>query len=194
MQKRFIAKGLEPVPVFHGDTSLDWIKKYQDLGCTLIGIGTSKDFRGRGFKGARYYFDQVFNYAIKNNLRLHGLAITSLSMLTMYPWWSVDSSTWSKTAIYGCINFPDKNRNTILNLHVSEKHSNLVGYNNYAKKQRDEIDKVVAELGFDLRDLRVGKDAVEHRHTWNGYVFTHLFELIDIDHHLGKSVKWESLV
>ena len=193
MQKRFIAKGLNPVPVYHGDASLDWLKKYRDLGCKLIMIGSSVNFRGHGYKGNRYYLDRVFEFGEQHNIKYHGLAATSLSIMSMYPWYSVDSSTWSKSAIYGCICFPDPEKNIIYNLHVSVRHSKgtIASYNNYTTKQRQMVNKVVKDLGFDLKALRHDK-GIMARHDFNGYCYSHLFDgLIQIE---NRRVKWERLV
>lgn len=195
MQKRFIADGLLPVPVYHGDKGLDWLSKYKDLGCNLIALSTGNDIRGKvSYKNVRFYFDRVFEYAAKHNLKLHGLAITSLGMLTAYPWWSVDSSTWVRSSIYGMITFPDQDKNTIYNIHISERKSTgqTASYNNMSRRQRHAVEATIKDFGFTLKEIRDAKDGLEGRHDWNGKVFANVFDLIDTTKQ--KHVAWERLI
>lgn len=197
MQLRFEKEGLRPIPVYHGDHSLDWVMKYKDKGYDLIGVGSSKELRGTGFKGYRYYLDKLFNLGAKHSIKYHGLAVTSLSMLTMYPWWSVDSSTWSKVATFGCITFPDVERNTIYNLHISERQckAGVTSYNNLPKSQQKLIVKRIEDLGFSIGPMRKIKGGEEHRHTFNGWAMSHLEKLgVDFDKQGQKATKWESLL
>lgn len=197
MQLKFEAVGLRPVPVFHGDESLDWVMKYYDKGYDLICIGSSRELRGKGWKGYRYYLDRLFELGAKHNIRYHGLAATSLSIMSSYPWYSVDSSTWSKVACFGCINFPDRDRNIIYNLHISSRatRSEIASYNNFPKNQREQVEATLKELGYDLKALRTGKDAINQRHNFNGMVFSSLDKLgIDFNKQAEKKVRWERLV
>lgn len=195
MQLRFEKEGLKPVPVYHGDHELDWVLKYVDRGYDLIGVGNSKDFR-KGYKGYRYYLDRLFDLGAKHNIRYHGLAVTSLSLMTMYDWWSADSSTWSKVATFGCLTFPDRDRNIIYNLHVSKRKSNggVTSFNNLPRRQKEMITEVIKDLGFDLAPMREIDGGETHRHTFNGFVFSNLDKLgVDFTKQREKVVKWEPL-
>lgn len=196
MQRKFIHDGLMPVPVYHGDTELQWLKKYRDLGCKLIAVGTGGDIRGAGFnfKRYRFFFDRVFEFCHKHDIKVHGLAITSMGLITAYPWWSVDSSTWVRASIYGMIAFPDRDKNVTYNLHISERKTNsgVASYNNLPKMQRDKITSTIKELGFNLKELRDDKNGLEGRHTWNGMMFANIFNIIDTKK--IKHVEWERLV
>ena len=195
MQRKFEGVGLRPVPVYHGDHSLDWMLRYE--GCDLFGIGIYRAFRGKGWRGTRFFLDQLFDFAAKHNFRLHGLAATSLSIMTMYPWWSVDSSTWSKSATFGCINYPDPDKNTIYNLHISERltNSEVASYNTLQRKQQEMIEEHVKELGFDFKAMRRIKGGEDERHNFNGWVFSNLDKVgIDFTKQREKAASWERLV
>lgn len=197
MQKRFVKEHLLPMPVYHGDSSLDWLRKHRDMGCKVICIGSDTDFRGSSFKGYRFYFDKVFDFGARHDIRFHGLAVTSLSMLTMYPWYSVDSSTWSKNAIYGLITFPDKDKNVIYNMHISDRFVGqpaIPSYNTFSRRHRDMVDETVRGMGFDVKEMRHGPEGGVARHEFNGYIFSHIFELIDSKKQAQKSVKWTPLL
>jgi hypothetical protein len=174
MHKRFIKDGLNPVPVYHGDMDVDWLKRYKD------------DFGSK--------FDRVFEAAAKYDLQIHGLAVTSLSLITAYPWFSVDSSTWTQSSIRGMITFPDRDKNTIYNLHISERHakSPVASYNSLPRRQRSMIEATIKDFGFTLKELRDSKLGLEGRSAWNGKIFSGVFDLIDTTK--TRHTEWERLI
>lgn len=193
MQKRFESVGLRPTPVYHGDDGLDWLDKYADAGYKLIGLGTVKSARKKGStKSFRYYLDKVFNRCQVLNLDLHGLAITGLALMLQYPWWSVDSTTWTKMAGYGKIVFPDFDKGLVYDIHISEKHSTGTAhsYNKMARRHQDLITETIESQGFTLDELRTD---VKARHDYNGWVYTHLGS-IGLDLNKVRRTSWESLL
>lgn len=191
MQERFEKEGLRPCPVFHGDSTIDWLNKYADKGYKLIGLGTLASARSRHSpKTYRYFLEKVFDRAAKLNLNLHGLAITSLSLMTQFPWWSVDSASWTKTASYGSLLFPNVEKNTIENIHVSTRSSSSAhSYGKMSKRHQQHITEHIATLGFDIKELR---EDVKARHDFNGWVFSNLNAIID--YKKVESVRWETLL
>lgn len=170
MQKKFLANGLKPTPVYHGDSDLDWLRKHKDMGHSFICIGGARLHPGKD--GLRYYFDKVFNFGAKHNLKFHGLAFTSLDIITSYPFKSVDSSTWSQTAAYGMILLPDFRRGKFLNFHVSDKRSsNPHSHHEMSKKQKDALAETLKFHGFDLKKMETSE---MERHDWNGYMMSNL--------------------
>lgn len=104
--------GLKPVPVVHYGTDLKWLRKYIKEGYDLIGIGgLVGSFGSSGREPVFLWLDQVFNLVCDNPkrlpcVRLHGFGATLYELLIRYPWWSVDSTTWTKIAAYGGIFVP----------------------------------------------------------------------------------------
>lgn len=82
--KQMQQQGVRPIPAYHGDSSMDWLRRYVDEGHQLVGIGWSTATNGR-VQRQRYY-DQVFNFAGKHALALHGFACTGRDMFN-YPWY-----------------------------------------------------------------------------------------------------------
>jgi hypothetical protein len=194
MQEQFIKDGLHPIPVYHGDSDLDWLLKQKELcGKDLIGIGRGLAIRGHRHKGQRFYVDQVFNYGAKHGIKFHGLAMTSLSMISAYPWYSVDSSTWVQSAIFGMLIFPDREKNTNYNLHISERATKtpVASYNTMTSKQQAMVRETITDMGFTMRELRDEKDGLEGRHIWNGYMFANIFDIVDTKKEKVK--RWEPL-
>lgn len=195
MQEKFEKVGLRPVPVYHGDDSLDYLNRYADKGYKLICLGTVASVRTqRNRKDFRYYLDRVFERASKLDLDLHGLALTSLAMIMQYPWWSVDSATWTKNASYGAITYPDYDRNVIYSLHVSKRYSATHhSYNAMSRRHQQHVAETVKNLGFDIKELRDdNKEGCKARHDFNGYIFSHLSTL-GIKPKVQKT-SWENLL
>lgn len=100
--------GLSPLPVVHYGTDLKWLKKYMD-NYDYIGLG------GLGQEVTKQmYFtwaDEVYNLLCDFPDRLprwktHGFAMTALSLMQRYPWYSVDSTTWVLVGRMGSVHVP----------------------------------------------------------------------------------------
>lgn len=102
---------LHPVPVIHWGADLKWFKRHLDAGYKFLGIGGL----GQGATKAAYigWADSVFSFLCPgpSNLplvRTHGFAMTSYDLMLRYPWWSVDSATWTKVGAFGGILVPHR--------------------------------------------------------------------------------------
>lgn len=82
--------GVRPVPVFHGDDSIDYLKRYVDKGYDFICLGSTNSVR-TGKSQFKKYYDSVFNFGAKHKVEFHGLAQTKPWAMLDYPWRSVDS-------------------------------------------------------------------------------------------------------
>jgi hypothetical protein len=189
MQKKFLKDGLDPTPVYHGDSPLDWIKKYMDLGHKFICIGSIK--RAKGSREYFSYYDKVFDFGEKHGLKYHGLGGTSMDFMFNWPWLSVDSTTWTLAASYGCLLMPPSvHRGTFDMVHVSNKLTNSkVSYRQLPLASRKVLDDYVSGFGFKMKELR--KSTFE-REVWNAYVFSNLKKMV------GEGIpdrgRWENLL
>lgn len=88
------AEGLTPVPAFHWGSDPVEFDRYVECypRVALGGIVPLLKTPDRLVP----YLDDLFNRGLKRraDLKLHGLGMTSWSLLTRYPWDSVDSSSW----------------------------------------------------------------------------------------------------
>ena len=102
---------LEPIPVVHFPTDLKWLQKYIDLGYEYISLG--------GMVGSirhedcRHWIDNAFDLVCSTpnrmpKVKIHGFGVTSFDMLLNYPWYSVDSTSWTKMGAFGGIYVPHK--------------------------------------------------------------------------------------
>lgn len=103
--------GMEPVPVVHYGTNLTWFDRYVEAGYTFVGIG--------GLVGetsteeCRRWLDDLFTRVCPPptrlpTVRLHGFGLTSVELMFRYPWWSVDSASWTKVGSFGGILVPQR--------------------------------------------------------------------------------------
>ena len=189
--KRIEAAGLRPVPVYHGDRSSDWLKKWMDAGYTRIGI-SNLPWRKSDYKKTRLYLDEVFRVCEPYKVKLHGFAVTSLSLAFAYPWNSVDSSSWSRTASYGAIYGLDPERGTMASIHVSLTgglKSTTTSATSLAPEALKSVRDQVESNGWDFDLLR---RSLAYRFIYNGYIFGHLNKFRK---YVGdRTVKWQRLI
>jgi hypothetical protein len=99
--------GLHPIPVFHQEESFEWLDKLLTDGEPYIGISSSKDFWA---EDQRKWLDQVFSILCDRKgrplVKTHGFGITNPRLLMRYPFYSVDSTTWTLTPGYGQVVIP----------------------------------------------------------------------------------------
>ena len=101
--------GLAPIPVFHQGEKFIWLEKMLDEKEPDIGIST---FKAKWNEPAsqRKWLDDVFDIITDSRgrplVKTHGFGITSIHFLVRYPWYTVDSTSWSKAAGYGRIQVP----------------------------------------------------------------------------------------
>jgi hypothetical protein len=121
MTERLNKAGICPVPVYHGDSSGDWLRRYAEEGHKLIAVSDSY-FMHEKIK-LRRFLDQVFSLGTKLGLNYHGLGITGNEMWE-YPWYSVDSTSWRKVAGFGNILVPQGYR--LVSFPVSEENPKTI--------------------------------------------------------------------
>lgn len=178
--------GVRPVPVFHGDDSIDYLKRYADRGYDYICVGNLPRRQRTGVGAKRRYLDLVFNAAEKLKLTCHGLGMTSPWIMIDYPWRSVDSSSWARVAGFGSILGWDERTRRITTLHISDKQSAASRIQNNANALQQIREHVLAD-GYDFDLLRT--DHI-YRHQFNAFTMLKLAEYAGKQHR----TRWRSLV
>lgn len=99
------SEGLRPVPVYHYGEDISHWKRMVD-NYEYIGIGGVAG--GVTLQQFVNFADPAFEYLWRTHpdCKVHGFAVTSHQLMTRYPFWSVDSTTWLKHAAYGNIMAP----------------------------------------------------------------------------------------
>ena len=189
--KAIEAMGIKPVPVFHGDDSLDYIRRYHDeLGHKLIAIGTCNGVPSNS-KRLRQYLYGVFNLTAKLGMDAHGLALTSPHQMLDWNFWSVDSSSWSRAAGYGTIFQFNESTSRMSAFHISDRTASGNGEElKLNPKLMLRMKAAVEAEGYDFEQLRT--DFVT-RHIWNSDQMMRLVRVAEKKH--GQSSgSWVPLV
>ena len=145
-------RGWDTIHVYHQFEPL-WVLDRMLDECDYIGVSPCND---SSEKSKLEWMDQTFryimNYDYSKNPRIkpgeiiktHGFAVTSKTLVERYPWYTVDSSSYSLTAAMGNIltslgriyvsdqnlNDPDhaNNRPQLIKDHIDNHLKNLIGY------------------------------------------------------------------
>lgn len=150
--------GIAPTPVFHGDSSFDYLRRYIDEGYKLIGI-SRRYFRKDRTKLPMYY-EQIFNITEKAGVACHGFAATG-NFAWQYPWYSVDSTNLlMRSQGWGIIYYYNPHR---IRLELITVGNIRTGNSN----SKDVLRFVEANGG----DLKVLQNSYLERTAFNGKVF-----------------------
>lgn len=148
-------QGVCPLPCFHygeDERYLEWyIENY-----TYITIGglvpISKPEQ-------RAWLDKIWSrYLCDENgrpkLKVHGFGLTTVDMMSRYPWHSVDSSTWIQKAMFGMIRHFGTDRDITVSKESPRKKVAGQHFENFPQIEREQIRADVEALGFDVERLR----------------------------------------
>jgi hypothetical protein len=175
-----INHALSPVPVVHYGTDLNWLRLYMEKGYPLIGLGGLVGSTGTA--DCIRWLDRAFELVCSGADRLpmvkiHGFGVTAYDILVRYPWWSVDSSSWTKIAAFGGILVPHKRNSGF----VFDEHPYIVNFSSdlapnkahnfftWSPKQqntvRDWLDLIEVPLGRFDKEGKAITFGVSTRHT-----------------------------
>lgn len=83
------------IPVWHKNRGIEEYKKM----CKQYSFGAITGFKNEDIKDEQYLM--FLKYAKQNNCKIHCLGMTRIDILNKIPFYSVDSSSWKQSAIYG---------------------------------------------------------------------------------------------
>ena len=161
-QQYMEAHGLKPIPVFHLGCDTKWLRMYLEKGYEYIAMGGMVPNPPSVLIPAldnlwSEYFTNRNGLAI---IKVHGFAITSAKMVTRYPWYSVDSTSWVKFGKYGIVCVPVKRKGkydytrSAHNIVVSNRSPSQkdIGkhISNFSEAERNQILKYFDEKGYIL--------------------------------------------
>lgn len=92
----------DAVPTFHLGSNIKWLKKYID-NTNRICIG-GMVYLGANNNNLFKYLDEIFSlFSFKNYPKLHSFGVIHNKILTRYPFYSADSTTWMNFDRFGSI-------------------------------------------------------------------------------------------
>lgn len=106
------------IAVYHLGEPLDCLARLLDAGVDYIGLGGLA--RGSSDRARKLWLDGVFSFLKQSGstARMHGFGITASSLVTRYPWYSVDSVTPMMAAGLGNVFIFDEKRKRVRTVYV----------------------------------------------------------------------------
>lgn len=157
-------KGLKPIPVWHAETQTQFLELYLK-DCKYIAIGAISVMSNERTIGSLDHIWKTFLTDSKGMpvCKVHGFGLTSVLIMTRYPWYSVDSTSWVQFGRYGVVLIPrtrQKKWTYLENPHivtVSSK-SPRIGtpgkhLNTYPENSQNKMVKYIESRGFTLEEV-----------------------------------------
>jgi hypothetical protein len=170
---------LQVFPVFHAADDYQYLTKMLDGGYEFMALG---GLVGASRNVLRDWLDNVWaKYLVdkdgKPRLRVHGFGLTDTELMIRYPWYSVDSSSWVMTGIFGgCIFREDS---TFYKVQFSDESPDKYGLNSWHydrlnDAQRKRVDAWLVHHGVTAAQLG---SHYSFRHLVNARTFTEIEEM-----------------
>lgn len=157
-------KGLEPIPVWHAETETEFLEHYLKLS-DYIAIGAISSMSNeRTIRSLdhiwRQYLVDSDGYPV---CKIHGFGLTSILIMTRYPWYSVDSTSWVQFGRYGVILIPKTRKGEWVyneNPHIitvsdrsPRKGEPGKHFNTFPPSVQDKFIRYIESRGFTLEDV-----------------------------------------
>ena len=149
-QRQLESMDLEPVPVFHVLEDWSWLERYVEE-YHYIALGVA-GMQARG-DAIMAWLAQCFRIG-GSRVVFHGFGLTSWKVMSSFPWYSVDSSSWGQGFRYGRVPLFDARRGQFHKLRLGSRedwlrHANLVqelGFEplDFADRSRNDRAKICA--------------------------------------------------
>ncbi len=160
--------GTRPLPCFHYGEPMEFLEYYVEnyeyitLG-GMVPISTPQ---------LKLWLDRLWEEYLTDDqgmpkVKVHGFGLTSLTLMMIYPWYSVDSSTWVQWAANGMILVPEHGQVNISSASSSRKVAGQ-HLDNIPAVQREVIESTIVGHGGDPQRLR---DLYYARWAWNLWAF-----------------------
>lgn len=146
-------QGVRPLPCFHygeDERYLEWyIENYDYITIGgMVPVSTPQLF---------HWLDRIWNKYLTDGsgrarIKVHGFGLTSVDLMTRYPWYSVDSSSWVQIGAHGNIMLDGKT------IAISSQSPNRKNVNQHVDSlppiMRDAIERKIAGMGYNADRLR----------------------------------------
>jgi hypothetical protein len=154
-QKYMESKGLNPIPTYHLGSDIIYLRKYAD-NYPYIALGGMAG-TGTASKQIISQLDPIWDKYLTNDdgtakIKVHGFACTGLEIITRYPWYSVDSTSWVMTGRFGGVFCDLGGFNKLM---ISEKGNQQDGahWSQLPEHDQDNIREYFAKMGYTIEEL-----------------------------------------
>lgn len=108
--QEMVKRGFKPIPIYHSSTDIKYLIMYLEAGVEYLAMGAL----AKVHTGSRIAsLDEIWQKHLVDAkgfplIKIHGLGLTSLRIVTRYPWYSVDSTSWQQAGMWGMLFMPRK--------------------------------------------------------------------------------------
>jgi hypothetical protein len=150
--KALESMGCTVLPVFHCQDDIVYLKKMLDQGYPFIALG---GMVGGGRIELKTWLDEVWKKYLINedrtaHLKVHGFGLTDFELMTCYPWFSIDSTSWVVAGKNGgCVFYENGKLHKVVFSDESPVKRNLGGwhYDHFTDAEKAVVDKWLASHG-----------------------------------------------
>jgi len=156
------SSGLTPMPVFHVEDDISYL--YQCLDYEYFCLGGMAG--GASHKSRQHFLNNCFDIICdtpdrKPKCKVHGFGLAAPSLMTAYPFYSIDTSSWVSYSQYGIILLPKLGTNglprydkTPIKIFVTERSpkKSMEGLHiqNLTKSEQSGVKEYIEYMGFQV--------------------------------------------
>lgn len=157
------AEGLHPIPVFHQGERFEWLDKMLDDGEPYVGISPYlRSHQNEIIEWMDKCFTRITDSKGRPYIKTHGFGVTAPVLCRRYPFFSVDSTSWSVGGGYGSIlvphdggdGTPDYTRTALTTRISARKIDQSRGFDGLSAAHQDYIRKIAEGYGITMSELR----------------------------------------
>lgn len=156
------SEGLHPIPVFHQGERFEWLDKMVADGETYVGISPyMRAHQNEIIEWMDKCFTRITDREGRPFIKTHGFGVTASALCRRYPWYSVDSTSWSVGGGYGSIlvpryvnGIPDFTKPPQTMRISARKMDQSNGFDGLSEAQQDFVRKAAEDAGVPMSELR----------------------------------------
>jgi len=106
------SRGLKPIPVFHVKERDYWLHKMLDFGCDYVGLSATSIVKK---SAVDEWYSNIWRLLVNDaglpTVKVHAFGESRLDIMTEFPWFSVDSTSWLwKSAMSATLMLPNNTK------------------------------------------------------------------------------------
>lgn len=188
-QKNMEYLGVRPLPCFHKGDDERWLMQYLEDGYEYITLG---GMVGSSVEQLKTWLNRMWDRYLapggNPRVKVHGFGMTSVELMEIYPWYSIDSSSWIQSAAFGNIVLPRYRDETVPHIKsepikVSDKspsrHDAGQHITTLTKLERDHLFSLLEKQGFTFDRLST---IYESRAAYNLWAFGEINTMVNKAH------------
>lgn len=164
------SRELDILPVYHAGESRKWLSRMVD-GYEYFGLSKTGSLLSKVQQLS--WLDNCWRSLVdkrgKPIRKIHGFGITDTNIVTRFPWYSLDSSTWGMTGVFGAVLIPPRitYSKAVHGLLYVSKHSpsqrrKYAHYSSLSSLEKEMVTKYISSMGIDINDI-LAEDKCEVR-------------------------------